>query len=178
VAARGADIYRQECRACHGETGDGDGPAGRALDPAPTNFRDPAWSRSATPLEAYAAVTNGVPDTAMLAWDIALEPEERWDVAFHVWSLAGSAGERELGWRSYDTRCAACHGDLAQGGSGPALGRPDLASESRAGLEQRIDRVHPDVTARMSGTQIRAIAEWMMTLVYDPGTEPAGGRAP
>ena len=36
--ARGQALYQQNCAACHGATGLGDGPAGTALDPAPTLF--------------------------------------------------------------------------------------------------------------------------------------------
>jgi len=35
--------FNQACAACHGQVGDGNGPAGAALDPAPANFTDPAF---------------------------------------------------------------------------------------------------------------------------------------
>lgn len=35
--------FNQACAACHGQAGDGNGPAGAALDPAPANFTDPAF---------------------------------------------------------------------------------------------------------------------------------------
>ena len=37
---RGAKVYARNCASCHGDTGLGDGPAGRALSPRPANL---AW---------------------------------------------------------------------------------------------------------------------------------------
>lgn len=36
--ARGEALYGQHCSSCHGADGRGEGPAGRALRPPPTNF--------------------------------------------------------------------------------------------------------------------------------------------
>src|SRR2546422_8321702 len=38
MIARGKDIYTTRCAVCHGDTGDGKGPAGVALPPKPSNF--------------------------------------------------------------------------------------------------------------------------------------------
>jgi len=37
-AAKGKPIYSAQCVTCHGKTGDGNGPVGRALSPRPTDF--------------------------------------------------------------------------------------------------------------------------------------------
>jgi mono/diheme cytochrome c family protein len=37
-AEAGADVYATQCASCHGATGGGDGAAGRALTPEPTDF--------------------------------------------------------------------------------------------------------------------------------------------
>jgi mono/diheme cytochrome c family protein len=36
-------VFASRCAICHGERGEGDGPAGAGLKPQPTNFRDPSW---------------------------------------------------------------------------------------------------------------------------------------
>ena len=41
VQAQG--LWASRCATCHGLAGRGDGPSGRALDPRPRDFRDPAW---------------------------------------------------------------------------------------------------------------------------------------
>src|SRR5262245_53464288 len=40
--ARGAEVYRERCQSCHGETGGGDGPAGKGLTPPPAKLDDRA----------------------------------------------------------------------------------------------------------------------------------------
>src|SRR5436309_14987810 len=40
MIARGKDIYTTRCAVCHGDAGDGKGPAGLALPLKPANFRD------------------------------------------------------------------------------------------------------------------------------------------
>lgn len=37
--AHGAEVYRLRCAACHGVTGDGDGPAARVMHPLPRDYR-------------------------------------------------------------------------------------------------------------------------------------------
>jgi len=80
----GAEIYAQSCAACHGA----DGHPNPALDLStkPPDFRTEAGPL--TPQRVFSAATYGVPKTAMPAFDSGLTDEERWDVAFHVLSLA------------------------------------------------------------------------------------------
>lgn len=52
----GADIYKAKCQMCHGATGQGDTPAGKALKAA--SFKDPAIVK-ASDAELFAAVKNG-----------------------------------------------------------------------------------------------------------------------
>lgn len=39
------NIFQIRCVTCHGQTGKGDGPAGRALKPRPRSFGDPTWQK-------------------------------------------------------------------------------------------------------------------------------------
>lgn len=41
-----AAVFRSRCATCHGESGDGHGPASAGLDPPPRDFRDSAWQDS------------------------------------------------------------------------------------------------------------------------------------
>jgi len=38
-AEKGKPIYSAQCVTCHGKTGDGNGPVGKALNPRPTDFK-------------------------------------------------------------------------------------------------------------------------------------------
>ncbi len=64
VSSRGKAAYATNCAACHGIDGGGDGPAARALVPAPIDFRgmqpSAAW--------AYHAITEGRKGTAMASF--------------------------------------------------------------------------------------------------------------
>lgn len=49
VLKHGANLYRQQCAACHGVTGDGQGPAARHLNPPPRDYRLGQFKFSSTP---------------------------------------------------------------------------------------------------------------------------------
>jgi len=77
---RGAEIYKTNCAACHGETGAGDGAAGAALDPLPAAIGHSA-QMLADDLIFYRVSEGGVPfQTAMPAWKGVLTEEQIWDV--------------------------------------------------------------------------------------------------
>jgi mono/diheme cytochrome c family protein len=42
------NIFETRCVSCHGEQGEGNGPASAGLQPPPRNFKDPAWQASVT----------------------------------------------------------------------------------------------------------------------------------
>jgi uncharacterized membrane protein len=61
-AARSAkEKFAQTCVACHGEKGDGAGPAAVALNPKPRNFRDVAWQASVTDDQIRLVILGGGP---------------------------------------------------------------------------------------------------------------------
>lgn len=73
---RGQDAYILYCYACHGEEGDGKGPASSGLRPPPRDFRVTTYKfgRALDGLphdeDLIALVRNGLEGTAMLPWDI------------------------------------------------------------------------------------------------------------
>lgn len=83
-AAKGKDVYESRCSFCHGVEGKGDGPAGAALQPKPTNFTQPTYWKTATPEMARMIVTNGKPGTAMVPFGQALKPNEIEDVVAYL----------------------------------------------------------------------------------------------
>lgn len=82
----GAQVYAQSCAACHGLTGTP--PQGLELSTKPPVFSDPAEVAQLAPQRIFNAATYGVPKTAMPAYDDGLSDADRWDVAFHVLTLA------------------------------------------------------------------------------------------
>jgi mono/diheme cytochrome c family protein len=45
----GRQVYTQQCAGCHGTTGDGQGPAGRYLNPPPRDYRNGVFKFTSTP---------------------------------------------------------------------------------------------------------------------------------
>jgi high-affinity iron transporter len=92
--ARGAVVFGEQCAACHGESGRGDGPKAETLEgPPPANLADPAVMGGTSVLEIYRRVTIGVPGTAMPEFGEDISEADRWAVASYVATLqyGGSA---------------------------------------------------------------------------------------
>jgi high-affinity iron transporter len=88
-------LYRQACAACHGADGV---PARRDLSTLPPDLSSKSDVARLSPRRIFAAVTYGVPGTAMPAYGDAIPVAERWDLAWYVLSLSHqSAAERRRG---------------------------------------------------------------------------------
>lgn len=79
-------LYADQCAGCHGDSGRGDGPAGKTLVPAPTNFHDVARAKERSLYSLYSTVTLGVAGTGMPSFS-SLDERERWALAFYVAGL-------------------------------------------------------------------------------------------
>ncbi|MEZ5525497.1 MAG: FTR1 family protein [Pseudomonadales bacterium] len=80
-------LFATNCTACHGATGQGDGPMAASLEPAPTNFTDQERALNRSVLGLYDAIANGIEGTAMPAFS-QLTNQQQWSIAFYVGSLA------------------------------------------------------------------------------------------
>ncbi|MCG8314315.1 MAG: cytochrome c/FTR1 family iron permease [Pseudomonadales bacterium] len=79
--------FENNCASCHGLSGDGNGPLAGQLDPAPTNFTDKPRALNRSVLGLFDAISNGIDDTAMPAFQHLTE-QERWSMAFYVGAFA------------------------------------------------------------------------------------------
>jgi cytochrome c553 len=77
--AAGAQVFAVNCATCHGDSGEGDGPAAAGLDPAPSNLHED-HVQGLTDGALFYIITNGVADTAMPAWGESLSETDRWNV--------------------------------------------------------------------------------------------------
>ena len=82
-AALGRRIYAENCAACHGVAGRGDGWAAPGLDPAPSDFHDATRMGGRSLYGLYSTVTLGVAGTSMASFEL-LTDEERWSVADYI----------------------------------------------------------------------------------------------
>ncbi len=85
--ANGRAQYATTCAPCHGATGLGDGPAGKALDPPPRNFHERDRLLALSPFALFSTITYGLAGTSMLAFAEQLDEASRWDLAYYVGSL-------------------------------------------------------------------------------------------
>lgn len=77
----GTALYATHCASCHGAEGRGDGPAGRGLDPAPSDFHDRDRMAQRSVYGLYNTITLGVGGTGMAAYT-QLTEDDRWALAF------------------------------------------------------------------------------------------------
>ena len=89
-------LYSNNCAACHGVTGMGDGSAAMGLDPAPTDFLDTIRASQRSLFGLYNTITLGVSETAMRPFG-QLSDHERWSIAFYVGTLANPASMNDEG---------------------------------------------------------------------------------
>lgn len=85
--ARARQLFAENCAACHGIEGRGDGIDARGLEPPPTDFHDAERWGQRTLYGLYSTITAGVDGTGMRAFD-ELSEDERWDLAFLVGGMA------------------------------------------------------------------------------------------
>ncbi|MGH7569938.1 MAG: FTR1 family protein [Gemmatimonadales bacterium] len=149
--ARGAQVYREQCAACHGDAGRGDGPKARSLEgPPPANLADPALLVATPPSELYSKITIGVPGTAMPEFEGTLSPEDRWAVTAYVATLW--TAERA---RSTEPPSAAIFASVRrQVDSAVATGSDRLAFDAYLTFEQ----VETELRARNPGLAAEAEA--------------------
>lgn len=100
--AHGAALYQQQCAACHGATGAGDGQDAKGLTPPPTAFTNESRARQRSVFGLYQVIDQGLDGTAMPSF-AHLPSDDRWALAFFVgrfaYSDADARGGEQL-WHS------------------------------------------------------------------------------
>ncbi len=83
LIASGKQIYAQQCAACHGIEGRGDGEAAYLLYPKPRDFVAAryrlvsTWDRVPTDQDLFDTISRGMPGSAMPSWE-HLPADQRW----------------------------------------------------------------------------------------------------
>ncbi|WP_093168052.1 cytochrome c/FTR1 family iron permease [Variovorax sp. YR216] len=85
--AAAAAIYQAQCAACHGATGNGDGPLGVRLEPRPVAFTDQARARERSVFALYQVISQGIEGTPMVSF-ASLPEADRWALAFYIGQFA------------------------------------------------------------------------------------------
>jgi DMSO reductase family type II enzyme heme b subunit len=92
-ANAGKAVYQLKCVGCHGEKGDGKGPAAELLVPQPRDFTSGIYKIRTTAGKApsdqdlFAVITDGMPGTSMPSWAV-LPEKERWNLVAYIKAFA------------------------------------------------------------------------------------------
>jgi high-affinity iron transporter len=88
---RAKALFATACASCHGADGRADTEQARKLDPRPVSFLDEERLSRIAPALAFHALTFGIANTGMAAFD-SLPASDRWSLAFYVVSLRHRGG--------------------------------------------------------------------------------------
>lgn len=130
--AAGARLYNENCVACHGATGHGDGPLAASLNPRPKDFHEHARQDQRSVYTLYNAISLGVDGTAMKAYR-DLKDDQRWALAFYVSNFLASDAQRQAGAAAW----AAGDGKIFTNLAGLTQATPEdaQASHGKTGVE-------------------------------------------
>jgi high-affinity iron transporter len=100
--AKGAALYKENCAACHGMTGDGMGPDGAKLNPRPIAFVDAVRARQRSAFGLYQVISQGLDGTPMRSFS-ELGTQDRWALAFYAGRFAFTEEQAREGERIWST---------------------------------------------------------------------------
>lgn len=92
-AARGKKIFFANCVVCHGEKGNGQGPAAATMDPKPRNFTSKSEMKGIDEARLRKSITEGRPGTAMVSFAKTLSKQDIEDVIAYIKTLGGYQGD-------------------------------------------------------------------------------------
>lgn len=161
---RGALIYAQNCLACHGERGLGNGPQAAQMPVAVPAIGLAEVAHARTPAEWYRVVTLGRAERGMPSFQ-ALSEQERWDVLAYIYTL-GIAPERLAEAQTlFAENCAECHSqadfsDLEQFAAASGVAWQRVIAEG-------LPNAMPAFGGQLSGGQIQALVVHLRLLAFD-----------
>lgn len=82
----GKAAYGSTCLACHGATGEGNGPVAFAIKPPPRNFVKDTFKAGDSPGAVFGTITNGLPNTRMVGYP-QISELDRWGITYYVLAL-------------------------------------------------------------------------------------------
>lgn len=142
-AAEGALVYAEHCAACHGETGNGDGPMAANVpggaDMVP-KFALPDLARQAAPQTWFGVVTQGRLEKFMPPFNEKLSDAQRWNAVAFLYTLSTPQSQIDSGRAVYTASCARCHGEDGRG-QGPDAAGAGLRDFTDAALAATISPI-------------------------------------
>ncbi len=170
---QGAALYAQNCAACHGDKGLGDGPESMKLPVTVPGLGLEDVARQASPADWYKTVTQGNLDRFMPPFVGALSDQQRWDVVAYALTL--HAGDKQVveGKQLFDANCPNCASNFTNQAHMASLSEDDLVNLVKNG-EGSVPAFGKDFTDE----QARSVAEYIRTLTFASGAELAAAPTP
>lgn len=160
--SNGAAIYVDRCAACHGLDGAGNGELADQIQEQGGrvgNLTDPDLVYSKSPQDWYDIITNGNIQALMPPWQEALTEQERWDVAYYLYTLSADQETLANGQALYEQ-----FGDDygARGGDAPFVELEEQATLSREAI---IDTYFAE--AELTLEEAQELAAYVQTFALD-----------
>ncbi len=88
---KGKELYKANCSSCHGDEGQGNGIAGKGLNPTPRNFTVPdGWKNGPKLADMWKTLEEGIAGSGMVAYDY-LPVMDRFAIIHFIHSLMSNA---------------------------------------------------------------------------------------
>lgn len=156
----GANLFNQNCAACHGYEAQGQA----SLFP---NLRDDEWQWGDSAEQIEASIRHGR-KAVMMGWQTALKDEGVEQVSDYILTGFNSA-DNHPGKKPYNLYCAACHGQ--QGEGNPLIGASNLADDTwlyggsaesiRETIANGRNGEMPAYDERLDDMQIKILVAWL-----------------
>ncbi|HTP02849.1 MAG TPA: c-type cytochrome [Anaerolineales bacterium] len=169
---QGAAIYAQNCAACHGDKGLGDGAQSMQLPVTVPGIGLPEVAREASPASWFKMVTQGNLDRFMPPFAEALTDQQRWDVVAYALSLHTNAEQLSEGRQLFEANCAGCTARFLDQARMAALSEADLTNEIKNGQGDI-----PAFGKSLTDDQTRAVAAYLRSLTFASGPGVAAAPA-
>ena len=157
----GAMIFTQNCAACHGDTGLGNGPQSQQLPVTVPALGLADTARSDSPDQWFTTVSQGNLDRFMPPFIGDLSDQDRWDVVFYALTLHTKPDQVAQGKVLFDSNCSNCADKFTDQKTMAALSEDDIIRIIKNG-----QRDIPAFGKNFSDDQALDVAMYIRTLSF------------